>query len=709
MAHTAPRLPLPAILQQSTGPSGTSRRLRSRFARGMRTVTMANECISSINFLAAGGSPPAGACVSVTQQEPGGYPFSPWLQAEIQQSFEPDTGQNSTVTKSQERAHAFVYEQAARLSRCQPSGSCGGVTKDPYSHSGDVSVPLAAFLSSDSAYVTPERAVDIAAELVSLPSGAGVVDLSATLPESLKIQLCSARAMLRDTSAGDLPAKRVGRVDVHATRPEYVKLIRRMHAKDMLGFTKTPRVVNGIFAVPKDGDAQRLIIDARAANAEFKDPPHVVLPTPDKLAAVRAESGRHFFAAKVDLDNFYHRMILPAWIQPFFALPTVRADEVGVDVARAFGPSAWVFPMCRTMPMGWSWSVFLAQAAHLHIIEKSVSSMNAEDRIGVATDLVLRRGRVLHAVYIDDVILLGDDATAVKAVQERYVKAVAEAGFVVKQSKTIAPSSTGVECLGLLVDGRKHTVGVAPGKLLTLKRDTERLIAKGYASGREVAALVGRWVWAALVRRPILAALQNVYRFIECARGRSFALWPSVARELRVLSGLAPLMIAVLSAPRHGTVVATDASMTGMGVTACRAADLPVDLPSRPDGGNRDDVAVGQEVAHLRWRTIVACQWRYKEPEHINSYELRAADTGVRWLLSSPHSQRSRLTILTDSAVAAGALSKGRSSSPIILRRLRRISALLLASGCVLDVCFVRSEFNPADAPSRGAAVARRC
>jgi hypothetical protein len=46
-------------------------------------------------------------------------------------------------------------------------------------------------------------------------------------------------------------------------------------------------------------------------------------------------------------------------------------------------------------------------------------------------------------------------------------------------------------------------------------------------------------------------------------------------------------------------------------------------------------------------------------------------------------------------------LRKGRSSSPLLLRRLRAISAWLLASGLRLLLYWTPSEDNPADEPSR--------
>jgi len=70
-------------------------------------------------------------------------------------------------------------------------------------------------------------------------------------------------------------------------------------------------------------------------------------------------------------------------------------------------------------------------------------------------------------------------------------------------------------------------------------------------------------------------------------------------------------------------------------------------------------------------------------------------------VLSYPSSLNRRVYLLLDSTVAFFSLWKGRSSSPALLLVLRKISALLLASGLSLLPGWVPSAVNPADAPSR--------
>ncbi len=147
----------------------------------------------------------------------------------------------------------------------------------------------------------------------------------------------------------------------------------------MIAFTTKPKAVNGLFGVDKDnGAAIRLIVDARPVNSMFIPSPHVVLPTPDLIAGFHVPDGADLHAAKIDLDNFYHRIRLPPQWWPFFALPPINSSALALD---RFPPNTMVYPCCTTMPMGFSHAVFLAQSAHEHLIDTRVPLLSRLDRI----------------------------------------------------------------------------------------------------------------------------------------------------------------------------------------------------------------------------------------------------------------------------------------------------------------------------------------
>lgn len=487
---------------------------------------------------------------------------------------------------------------------------------------------------------------------------------------------------------------RAPRAKVFGSTVEYHRLLRRMVAAGMLSWTRKPRCVNGIFAVPKGPGEQRLIIDARAANALFVEPPRVVLPTPDVMVQLRAEPGVPLFVAKCDLSDYYHQLLLPEWLRPFFALPAVPAHVLGDECVRACGEQdVLVYPCCTTVPMGWSHSVWVAQRAHEHVIDTK-TAMQPADRITPDTDVRLDRTR--HGVYIDDVFWLGHDQQSVDQQQREYIGAMTAARLPPKPKKTVTATADGVECIGIHVDGRERSMALSADRMDALRTSTAALLHVGECTGMQLARVVGQWTWAALVRRCSLSVLSSVYRFIERAGHRRWCLWPSVRDELSVMMGIAPLLRAELDTPDASLTIATDASSTGFGVVTTRD-----EVRAAPRDPSFVPSVVGADVQDARWSTALAGAWRRQE--HINALELRAVETGVRWaVMAAPERvMRRRVTLLVDSTVAHGVLSKGRSSSQPLLRRARAVAATALAADLHVQPLYVPTLLNPADEPSR--------
>ena len=578
-------------------------------------------------------------------------------------------------------------------------------------------------------------AVQIVADRMSLPAAAGQVPIEDVLPPHLHDYYVNQFNCLRPATAtavdskdepeppagmdnksgsGSAP-KKLGKPRAFASNDEYIRLLDRMRTSNMLSFTDKPKMVNGVFAVEKPDKSQRLILDARWANEVFDDPPHVSLPTPDlfsKLVVPPEPSRPKVWVAKSDLSDFFYRFAIPEWMHPYFCLPGVRSELLGPDIVAKFGSGVMVFPCLRVLAMGWSHSVFVAQSIHEHLLNIDTSRCPSVDRIVAGADLRLLPGRVLHAVYIDDVVFIGLDRDLVHAALHEYLGAFERRLLPAKPSKIKEPSDDGIEALGMVINGTDHTVGVSPEKMRRLCIATSQLLARRCATGLEVARCVGRWTWAMLAARPALSIFSAVYHFIRVADQIPFTIWRSVRRELWTAIRLAPLFFTTLSIDWFHSVVACDASLTGQGVCAARVSNIGEEVvaaaaarsgilwqPDLDDEASLNDAVLGGAFGEMKWRTIVAAP--FTRPEHINRLELRSVHTALRWVLSSPDSINRRLLLLSDSQVAVGALTKGRSSSHSLLTRLRPTCGLLLAAGIQLSVRWIKSELNPADEPSR--------
>jgi hypothetical protein len=597
----------------------------------------------------------------------------------------------SDASPLQHRLLTHVDRCASRF--CRQGASLSALSRDDSYFAFD---PASLF----STYSTTTSAVSLVASKVSLPSSAASASLIDLLPQPLATLYSDPARLLLPPNQRPAPARAVRLV----SRLEWVALVKRLWAANMVVFTTEPACVNGVFAVEKDADSLRLIIDARPCNSQMVVPEPVSLPTPDVLARLQPTSNSPLYFGKIDLDNFYHRLRLPEWLCPWFALPPVRAGEIALP---GFDAATLVYPCCATLPMGWSHSVFVAQAAHEHFLATCTSLRPGDALRSTGADVSVDRDRLRYSVYIDDLILVSHSAHLIDDAIAEYCPTAAERGIPAKMSKVHSATSEGLECLGLWCDGQNLTIGVSVPKLQVLMADTLMLLQRRRCSGREMASLIGRWVWAALVRRPVLSVLCAVFRFQQLAGRRTFWIWPSVQRELRLLVGLAPLLFADLGLTYLPRVLASDASSSGLGVVSCTLDPLFLPAVSRdvhqafPAGMSTNSYAeeLPEPLASARWSTIVSSRWR--APEHINSLELRAVSTALRWTMSFPDALRAKVLLLTDSQVAHFALLKGRSSSPVILRRLRSLASLLLGSGLVFDTGWIPSSSNPADGPSR--------
>ena len=659
--HSAPGVspfPLPLLQEPARSAPSRSRRVTLRRRRKELVVSVTNKCLTCLNNLF----------------------FSFGSQSQVSSSL--------LSHRLQDRVRSCADEFVGRL-EAPPVSTCDGT-------------PLSQLQSNlELSYIIKNDAIPLIADRVSLPTVAGTVDMLSLLPPELAAIYSDPSKLLKPLLLRDkapaLPSGVAERVPSLG------------HSSLRAGHGDVPSGCGGgqrHLRCAQGRNLIRLILDARPANCVFADPPKVELPTPDLVARMMTD-GRPFFKLKLDQDNYYHRIKVPEWMIPFFAIAQVRAGDLGRRFCRRFGfrPDEFVYPCFVTMPMGWNHAVFVGQTMHLNFMDTR-TSFRPEDRITKANDCRLDRPR--HGVYIDDVFAFGAERDQLVRDKEEYKSESAKVGLFVKPSKELGPTLEPLDVIGLEMDGVKHTFRLSSRKLRYLVGVTEHVLQVRKCTGHDMSVLVGHWIWAALVRRPVFAVLSAVYTFIERADWRCFELWPSVRRELRCLVGLAPLLFAALDASWWSQVVAVDASDWGLGVKAAASSvedlvSLVVDAGKIPNAP-AEPLRVVDFVADRQWTTIVGSPWLFPElaaAEHIGVREARAFTTGIRWVLSHPSSIDRRIVMLSDSTNVVGAVSKGRSSSFQLLRCLRRISALLLAGGLRVSVVWVPTESNPADEPSR--------
>ena len=90
--------------------------------------------------------------------------------------------------------------------------------------------------------------------------------------------------------------------------------------------------------------------------------------------------------------------------------------------------------------------------------------------------------------------------------------------------------------------------------------ETMRFLEEGVLIDIELLrSALGVWIWAALLRRCLLAVPHAVFDMINKNEKRVIRWWPSALKEWRRMRHLVPFMQAVLNRPVGRTIVATDA------------------------------------------------------------------------------------------------------------------------------------------------------
>ena len=101
------------------------------------------------------------------------------------------------------------------------------------------------------------------------------------------------------------------------------------------------------------------------------------------------------------------------------------------------------------------------------------------------------------------------------------------------------------------------------------------------------------------------------------------------------------------------------------------------------------------------WRTTMAWTWQ-RQGSHINELESLAILAELKARTRNAKNFSMAYVHLVDSQVALGIFTKRRTSSRLLQRVIRRANCICLSANLLPVFLYVRSELNPADAPSRG-------
>ncbi|CAK0846614.1 unnamed protein product [Prorocentrum cordatum] len=365
----------------------------------------------------------------------------------------------------------------------------------------------------------------------------------------------------------------------------------------------------GVFFVRKKDGSLRIIFDPRKTNSQFVPPDSVALASPEALGDLELPAGQRLWVSEGDVENCYYQFLLPDDLRADFALPAVPRKLLPRILGRLFPPGGdFVHFQARVAPMGWSWAAALVQAANAELLRagpRGARRWICNRRCAPAV-----AGREPAALLcVDNFASLGTVKETVQLDGDSMERQLRGRGLT---THDISGPQVDVGLLEFHIDGAEGAIHIAP-----------------------------KLFWR-LVTSLVLSLLSASYVFVSKCHARRVRLWPSVRRELTWMRALLPLVWADLRGAWAPSVMAVDASMTGLGAVERSANPRDVGRVGRVRERWRfkehELVAEGLRARALRegavgdspfpdvpsdfckaasWKTVASRRWRHRAPIHL--------------------------------------------------------------------------------------------
>ncbi|CAK0850742.1 unnamed protein product, partial [Prorocentrum cordatum] len=464
-----------------------------------------------------------------------------------------------------------------------------------------VQASLSALLKGCSIYDTsgsPRNLASFVRERVSLPpSVVGCLQVDDIVGEAgrtyLKENQKRMRRPIEEIDFDSLPTPYFDPL-LKRNKKMYHNFLKDLSSRGLLLATLSPAEQAGLFFVKKaDSDKMRMIVDARRANAWFGVPPsvqllscegfgrvEVKLPEGVAFGSARGEellNGFKLFLGMTDVKDCFYRMRIPVSLAKFFSLPAAPAHVLGLEghelEGTRLGCDTLVFPCIGALPMGFSWSLFLAQDANEERVVRSDpwpgGDMAVSERVLMSDrgpPLVVEVEPGLHGgayVYVDNMGVLAPSEGLAKSALESWTGLFEGVGLDLHKSSV---GSGACEALGTKLDLELMRSGVSDGRFWKVYLGLGGLLARGRATGRALEVVLGHCTFCGLALRGSLSCWHASYRFIQRHYLEPARLWAEVVKEIRMFRGLLTLMVQDWWRPWNCCVLQTDASESGWGM-----------------------------------------------------------------------------------------------------------------------------------------------
>ena len=381
---------------------------------------------------------------------------------------------------------------------------------------------------------------------------------------------------------------------VRATDDEWTKLVQEgfkrglFHAcpdDEVLRRSDGTAIVNGAGAVPKlkNGEMkQRFISILCPLNAVSRkiEGAEGTLPYVGQISLLHIPEESEGVIDSEDMASAFNLFEMPVgWRGLFVYEKKVPAHVLGLQGDKP------TFVALRTIPMGWLSAVGIVQEA-VRYLAFDLAKLPPEGEVLKWKELPEGQRFLLYLDSVDQLRVVNKTVAKLatgtpSAEHQRFTKACEEAGLPRNESKTLSGALAGTLQGGEL-RSREGVFSLQLDKMRLNIAMCLHLLGTVKWKRKDVAGVIGRVVFAAAFRRPILAVLEDVFGHLH---GDQATRQPSSESYDEVLSlvALLPLAFTNVRAPVSKRLYATDASPSGAG--SCIAVQLKRDQ-LKPETGD---------------------------------------------------------------------------------------------------------------------------
>ena len=374
----------------------------------------------------------------------------------------------------------------------------------------------------------------------------------------------------------DWPKSRPARM--HTTRDEFLKLCTRW---DELGACsliplkdKSFEEAVGIFCVAKDASHDRLIVNPKTINSRMHSISRSTkdLAPGSMLTLLHLNDGEIWRFSADDLTDYYYTFHVSQTRAKRNAFRMIF-ESSELEHFRSWDPSLTgqkLLVCLRTLAMGDSLAVEVAQQAHCNVLRQLCGSMLRDETLRYRHPVP--RGDFVELLAIDDHIGLQKlskhlfpstpelrDTRVFKSAEKAY----RDVGLVQHEKKRKRNQLQGV-LLGADFDGWEGRV-MAPGERVAILCIITIAVARnGFCTPTLLAILTGCWIHVLLFRRALFSIMDAVFSEGKgLHKNQLFMLSRKARSELQLLASLGPVAQANLRTSYSSQIYCTDASPSG--------------------------------------------------------------------------------------------------------------------------------------------------